>query len=220
MLNGFYHYSLNGKPAEVSETWSLEGELTGECRITSKRAAPGTNISVAALVSRGAVQNFSVDWSDGAAENISAQYDLQGDNPIVTRRGIGNTELEVIKVAIETRHEPPLLFPLMRIFTGPLIARLLERDSNSTVVLPDIADPADELKLLKPLISKRSAKLLGEEMISATDGEELLCRGCEYSGGEYTAESRFWLAADDLLERYQWQQSPELFWDVRLQRAP
>jgi hypothetical protein len=218
MLSGSYQYSLNGKPTEVRETWSLEGDLPGECRITSTRAASGINISVTALVLHGAVQNFSVQWCTGSAENISAHYELRGDRPIVTRRGMGDTEEEKIEVAVETLNQAPLLFPLMRIFTGPLIARLLAHDSGGTIVLPDINDPADELKLLTPLVSERSAKLVGEELIAATDGEEQLCRRCEYSGGQYTADSHFWLADDNLLERYQWQQSIDLFWDVRLQR--
>jgi hypothetical protein len=218
MLSGSYHYSLNGKPTDVREIWSLDGDLTGECRITSTRAAPGIDISVAALVAQGAVQNFNVQWCTGSAQNISAHYELSGDRPVVTRRGMGNRQEEKIQVAMETLHEPPLLFPLMRIFTGPLIGRLLARDSGGTIVLPDINDPADEIKLLKPLVSERSAKLLGEELIATMDGEKQPCRRCEYSGGQYTADSRFWLAADNLLERYQWQQSPELFWDVRLQR--
>ncbi|MEH6516668.1 MAG: hypothetical protein V7742_08305 [Halioglobus sp.] len=219
MLSGSYHYSLNGKPTEVRETWSLEGDLLGECRITSTRAAPGIDITVAALVSHGAVQNFSVQWCTGSVENISAYYELRDDRPIVTRRGMGDTEEEEIEVAVETLQQTPLLFPLMRIFTGPLIARLLAREGGGTIVLPDINDPADKLILLKPLVSERSARLVGEELIASPDGEEQLCRRCEYSGGQYTDDSHFWLAADNLLERYQWQQSPELFWDVRLQRA-
>ena len=117
MLSGSYHYSLNGNPTEVSETWGLEGDLTGECRITSTRTAPGIDIGVAALVSRGAVQNFNVEWSTGSAENIFAHYELRGDRPIVTRRGrgMGDREAERIEVATESLHEPPLLFPLMRI---------------------------------------------------------------------------------------------------------
>ena len=218
MLSGSYHYSLNGKPTEVREAWSLQGDLIGECRITSTRAAPGVDIHVAALVAHGAVQKFDVQWCARSAKNISAHYELCGDRPVVTRRGIGDREDKKMKLTTEALYEAPLLFPLMRIFTGPLIVRLLARHGEGAIVLPDVSDPADEMKLLKPLVSERSAKLLGEELIATMDGEEQLCRRCEYSGGLYTADSRFWLATDNLLERYQWQQSPELFWDVRLHR--
>ncbi len=106
----------------------------------------------------------------------------------------------------------------MRIFTGPLIARLLEQGGVGEIVLPNIGDPADTENLLRAQSSERTARLVAQEQLHCADGVDRLSRRCEYTGDQYKAGSRFWLGADDVLERYRWQQSEDLRWDVWLQR--
>lgn len=217
MASGCYRYILNGHPTEVAESWSLEGELATQCQISSRRSAPGVEIEVTAAVSSGTLQHFTTLWRSGSAGTISAEYLLQRDRVLVTWRAAGRGNEEVIELFHDTVSSQPLLFPLMRIFTGPLIARLLQLGGEGKVILPDINDPEDEEHLLRPLTTQRRARVIEKEALLLCNGVELRCRRCEYTGDQYRAGSQFWLGEDDLLLRYQWQQSADQHWDVLLQ---
>jgi hypothetical protein len=137
---------------------------------------------------------------------------------LVTWRGAGCANEEVIEILHDGASSRPLLFPLMRIFTGPLIARLLQLGGTGNVILPDINDPGDGGRLLRPLNTQRWARVVDNDALLSRDGLQLKCRCCEYTGDQYGAGSHFWLGEDDLLLRYQWQQSSDQHWDVWLQR--
>jgi hypothetical protein len=218
MASGSYRYLLNGQPTEVAESWDIEGELATQCQISSLRFAPGIEIEVTAGLSNGKVQHFTSAWRSGSAETISAQYLLQAERVLVTWRAADSTTEEVIEVFHDGTSSQPLLFPLMRIFSGPLIARILHLGGEGNVVLPDITDPEDEGRLLRPLSTHRKARIVENDAILSLDGADLPCRRCEYTGDQYGAGSHFWLGQDDLLLRYQWQQSEQHHWDVWLQR--
>lgn len=218
MVSGRYHYLLNGQATKVDESWSIEGELATQCKVSSLRYAPGVEIEVSAQLSGGVVQHFTADWRSDSAKTLSVQYLLEPDRVLVSRRAARSAKQEVIEVRLESVSSQSLLFPLMRIFTGPLIARLLELGGAGTVILPDINDPANTGQLLRPLSTQRRAMLIGDEVLLSPDGVALQCRCVEYIGDQYAAGSRFWLAQDDLLVRYQWQQSDHRQWDVWLQR--
>ena len=107
----------------------------------------------------------------------------------------------------------------MRIYAGPLIARLLAMGGQGAVLLPFIGDPADEERLLRPQVSQRQASVLENDVELQLGGADFRCRVCEYSGDQYAPGTRFWLAEDDLLVRYRWQQAQDQQWDVWLQRS-
>jgi hypothetical protein len=218
MASGSYRYLLNGQPMAVAESWRIEGELATQCQISSLRAAPGVEIEVTAQVSKGKVQRFTCTWRSDVEEAISAQYVLQADRVLVTWRGTESAKEEVIEVLHDSVGSPPLLFPLMRIFSGPLIARILNLGGVGNVVLPDINDPGAPERLLRPLSTQRRARVIESDAVLSLEGVDLACRRCEYTGDQYGAGSHFWLGQDDLLLRYQWQQSDQHQWDVRLQR--
>ncbi|MEH6568269.1 MAG: hypothetical protein V7709_04280 [Halioglobus sp.] len=219
MRSGSYRYLLNGEPTQVLESWDIEGDLAAQCQISSRRAAPGLEIVVDAQLSGGKVQNFNVVWHAGPTETVCARYQLFEDELVVVWRGLGCDEDERTEISLDAATVQPILFPLMRIFTGPLINCLLEAGGEGNIVLPDISDPANKPRLLRPQFSVRRATVVDAESILYSHGEERPCRRCEYTGDQYTAGSYFWLGADGLLERYQWQQSADLHWDVWLERS-
>ena len=217
MASGNYHYLLNGQAMQVTESWKTEGELASHCQIFSQRSAPGVDIEVTAQLSAGIVENFTSTWRAGSEEPISAVYSLKPDRVQISWRGASSTAEEAIKIFHDSAISQALLFPLMRIFTGPLIARLLQQGGEGAVVLPNITSPEDKEQLLRPLCTQRSARIIGDEVLVSPDGVSTNCRCCEYTGDQYTADSRFWLREDDLLQRYQWQQADNKHWDVWLQ---
>ncbi|MEH6592800.1 MAG: hypothetical protein V7746_21210 [Halioglobus sp.] len=217
MASGSYRYLLNGRPTRVEESWQYEGELAGECSISSRRAAPGVEIEVTAQMCKGKALHFDALWRGDSTGTVTAHYRQWGDRLSVKCLGGGSDREEVIEILHEPENSEPLLFPLMRIFTGPLIARLLEQGGKGCIILPSIANPAASELLLRPQISERTARIIEEDKLLFEDGSEVLCRCCEYTGDQYAAGSRFWLGPDNILQRYQWQQTADQHWDVWLQ---
>lgn len=214
--NGAYQYLLNGEPTGIEENWQRRQLAPAEWRIRSSRRAPGVEIAVVARLVEGLVEEFSVEWR-GEGPRLRADYALLADRVRVERsHGGAATESMDIPVPEDTRK--PLLSPLMRIFTGPLISRLLDKGGPANVVVPFIADAAVSEKLLSPVISERSARLI-EANATLVSGEGTIpCRRCEYLGDQYGPGTEFWLGDDDLLLRYRWRQSPQQQWDVWLRR--
>jgi hypothetical protein len=95
----------------------------------------------------------------------------------------------------------------------------LAMGGQGAVLLPFIGDPADEERLLRPQVSQRQAKVLEKDVELTLGGTDFRCRVCEYVGDQYAPGTRFWLAEDDLLVRYQWQQAQDQQWEVMLQRS-
>ena len=211
--SGEYRYLLNDEPAEVIETWRLRGSLRGECEVVSRREAHGVVIEVEAHLSAARVTWFEATWREESAATSHALYVLRDDVLAVSRRQ-GDKALQEKELPLAGMEAAPLLFPLMRIFTGPLIAGLLDRGGRGTVVLPNITDPSARESLLEPLVTQRQARVLQPQVLQLPDGSEVEARCCEYSGDQYGIDSRFWLGENDLLLRYQWQQDAERRWDV------
>ena len=214
--SGLYHYRLNGQDTAIEERWQRYRHASGAWQVSSSRRAPGLDLRVEAQYSAGLVSRFDVAWRQQGGPQLRAGYELAADRVAVSRclapQPASSEDL------VFARHAPPLLFPLMRIFTGPLIAALLRAGGRGAVVLPFIADPTDYSRLLRPVLSEREARVLEEGAKLELDGARLQCRRCEYLGDQYGPDARFWLGFDDLLLRYQWQQSAQQHWDVCLQR--
>jgi hypothetical protein len=215
--SGVYHYRLNGQATAIEEHWQRYRHESGEWQVNSSRRASGLEIRVDARVNAGTVCCFDVAWCAAGEREVRAEYELAADR-VVVRRRVSPQAAATEEVLLHGGAAPPLLFPLMRIFTGPLLARLLRGAGKGAVVLPFIADPADRSGLLRPVLSQREARVVEEGIELELAGARFQCRRCEYLGDQYGPGSWFWLAADDLLVRYQWQQSPQQQWDVWLQR--
>jgi hypothetical protein len=215
--SGVYHYLLNGQATQIREHWQRHRQATGEWLVSSGRSAPGVNIEVEARMTEGLITLFEVIWQADDRPELRAHYTAQDGAVEVVRTEGAVTEREL--ASLGSSKAAALLSPLMRIYAGPLIARLLVMGGQGAVVLPFIGDPADQDRLLRPQVSQRQARVLENDVELSLGGADFRCRVCEYSGDQYAPGTRFWLAEDDLLVRYQWQQAQGQQWDVWLQRT-
>ncbi len=215
--SGSYHYFLNGEKTAVEEDWSIEPLPGGECLVRSSRRAGGIEISVEARRVADELLGCQVRWQSVNGPDLFAIYELRPDVLRVTVEGPG-AECEELELPVGSPGQQPLLAPLMRVYAGPVIASLLARGGEGTVIVPDISNPGDPSTLLRPLVSVRSARLLLAETLRY-EGREYRCQCCEYLGDPYSEGARFWLADDQRLVRYQWQQAPDKLWDVWVQRG-
>lgn len=215
--SGVYHYRLNAQDTAIEERWQRYRHASGEWQVRSSRRVPGLELRVDARLSAGLVSRFDVAWCQAGGPQLRAEYDLVADR-VVARRCLAPQPATTEDLVFAGSATPPLLFPLMRIFTGPLIAGLLRGGGRGAVVLPFIVDPADHARLLRPVLSEREARVVEEGVELELAGARQQCRRCEYLGDQYGTGDRFWLGPDDLLVRYQWQQSAQQHWDVYLQR--
>lgn len=219
---GIYHYLLNGEPTGIEERWQRHRQPSGEWLVNSSRRSRGNHMEVDAWMAAGRVSRFELTWTQDDGEPVRAGYHF-GDGSVKVRRHASGLEPQEHEVSFPDA-AAPLLSPLMRVFAGPVIARLLEAGGQGTVVVPSIAQPKATESLLQPQLSTRTARLLetGVELPGVGEDSPEPVRGlrlCEYQGDQYGPEARFWLAEDDMLVRYQWRQSPTEQWDVRLQRV-
>ena len=216
--SGVYHYQLNGQPTAIEERWERRQQSPTQWLVNSSRVAPGVTIEVEARMVNGLVTQFQVVWRADEGPQLQAQYALQGDIlSVVRRRGRALPERE--NIIVRDNQSVQLLSPLMRIYAGPVIARLLASGGAGTVILPLIGEAMAPERLLRPQISERLARVVAADVALELAGVSFGCQLCEYLGDQYTPGTQFWLAEDDLLVRYQWQQSPSQHWDVWLQRA-
>ena len=82
------------------------------------------------------------------------------------------------------------------------------------VLVPNIKNPNDNVQLLTLELDLRSVKKLGTETITIAD-EEYLAGKFNFTGGNYDQTAKFWVAENDLLLKYEWQQN-DVFWEVKL----
>jgi len=211
---GNYRYLCNGEQAHIEEHYCVRGTFGGDCQINSWRRAPGVYLAVEALVEDGLVSAFEVSWQSEPAPAIKASYRLCATGLQVWRRlGDHEPELEGRSLAADV---VPQLSPLMRIYTGPVIARLLDQGGEGEVVVPFIGNPQATDELLRPHLSTRRARVIEESVLLEGEGGVFPCRVCEYTGDQYAPGTHFYLDEDNRLLRYQWQQDAATHWDVRL----
>jgi hypothetical protein len=209
---GRYRYLRNGEDTRIEEFYSVRGPYTGDCQISSWRRAPGVLIEVDATLEQGRVNTFDVSWHGDGSPQLHANYRLcETGIQVWHRAGDREPQMQALPVASDVT---PLLSPLMRIFVGPVIARLLDQGGAGEVVVPFIGKPDVIDDILKPQISLRQASLLDPVATLRRDGQSLTCRLCEYTGDQYVPGTRFYLDDDDRLLRYQWQQDEATEWDV------
>ena len=215
MASGAYRYRLNGEPAAVEETWRREPIGQGCWRVTSRRRAADVAIDVEAQEAHGVVTAFTAEWRHEDGGSLAVDYQLQGSVLSVVRRESARAPLHT---EMTPGAAPLLLFPLMRIFVGPVIDGLLRAGGTGIVILPEIAVPPDSAKFFEPRCSDRRAAVVAEEFLEDEAGAARLCRRCRYLGDQYDEAASFWLGADGLLERYQWRQQGQGAWQVDLIR--
>ena len=203
---GSYQYLCNGVLEWVQESWEREPLGRNGWRVKSARDAGNVTISIEALQIGRQVREFTANWESKSRAPLEVRFAIEGGALVVERNDDGVQTSSEQKLG-----EPALLFPLMRVFMGPLILELAERDGECSVILPEVGVPGGDPALFTPHFSNRTAQLLGEEEV---DG--LMLARYRYIGDQYDESAGFWVDNDELLARYRWTQEGEKEWDVSL----
>ncbi|WP_101759835.1 hypothetical protein [Oceanicoccus sp. KOV_DT_Chl] len=218
----YYHESQIGgtvfaEKTKVSEPWSRHRNAQGDIIVRAERDSRefGNKIFVQSLAHANQITQFDVVikiFADDAIKQLSAHYQFSANYAQIKRvtleGAVEETELELA--------EGYIVSPLMRIYNGDVIQRLLVQ-GESQVLVPWIRNPQDTEQLLTPLLSQRQARFQEHETINI-DGRSIDAARYEYFGGEYQPGTLFWLDQKDVMQRYVWQQDEMNCWDTRLEQ--
>jgi len=215
-VNGTYLYWMNGTQADITESFRIFSADAVDTVIESFRHTEsfGSRIQIVATYKANHLTHFDVEWqndSPNAVKFANAHYQFE-ETEIIVHRNLDGQEFH-------ERLPKPATFtvlPLLRIFAGKAIrsAFALGQGGFIPVLVPNIKDPNDKVQLLALELSLRSAAHLGRETILIED-KEYLADIFKFTGGNYDQTAKFWVAENDILLKYEWQQN-EIFWEVKL----
>ena len=198
VIEGVYVYRLDGVVVPIDESFLVRGRSW-----FSQRAAGDVTIEVEATYGEaGEVDRAVVRWRSGAS--VDVEVTRTGEAVVWSR-----VRMDVAgRESSESRFPSgALVFPLLRCFQGATVRALAESGEHGREVLvPDITDPADPVRLLTPRLDVRRAA-------REDDGTY------RYVGGSYEDGALCEVGADGVLERYRWDQKGVGLWDVRLRRS-
>ncbi len=215
-MNGTYHYWMNGTQADITESFRFVSTSEADTVIESVRHAEtfGSHIAVTATYHDSQLPYFDVEWQNdnpNAVKFASAHYQFD-PNEINVYRNLEGREFH------ERLPKPEVftVLPLLRVFTGKAIRETyaLGHGGRIPVLVPDIKDSNDTVQLLTLELSLRSVTHLGRKMITINE-QEFSADIFNFFGGNYDQSAKFWLAENDLLLKYEWQQN-DVFWEVKL----
>ncbi|MEP1472647.1 MAG: hypothetical protein ABJK20_16335 [Halieaceae bacterium] len=212
---GRYHYLLDGEPAPIDEHWSRTPRAGGGWFVRSIRNAGDITLTVNAECEAGLVLQCNIEWIAGEQSPVRAFYRLEEDGVSVIRQ-CGDEVAEHDMLAADGEGRLPLVLPLLRIFTGSVISRLLD-DGERAVLVPSIIDPEDRAALLRPRLGNRAAAIVQSGEEQQLFGRQYKCQRCTFTGDQYGEDSQFWLSEDETLLRYVWPQPGVGTWDIRLE---
>jgi hypothetical protein len=205
---GRYVYTRDGAPVGVDERFVLGEIAPGVVRVRSTRitASPTARLEVDVRVTATG-SDAVVRWvgsAPGVARAARAEYAAAGGAVVVTR--------EVDGVVHDAVTVPGASYPLMRVFTGPLVVASVP---GLDLVVPDVADPTDLERFLGPVTSSRTAEVLGDRAV-VVDGVEHEGTAYRWIGGAYGEDgAEFVVDRGGLLLAYAVTQ-PSGRWEVAL----
>ena len=224
LCSGQYAYSCNGEAQAIHESWSVFGEPDSRLRIVSERSADSGQsrlhadglyrLTATESARSFRLRNYEPELVELAFSNsdgeVTATYQAL-DGRLRLQRSVNAKEIFPATVM-----ESIPLFPLLRIFTGPIVRKLHALGEFAAVCVPDIRPGRNLDSLLTPLISQRRARLLqrGRKEI---DGRPIGADCFEYRGGEYPPGTLFWVDDHDVLLGYEWKNPDNETWQVQLQ---
>jgi len=215
-VKGTYHYWINGTKADITETFRFTSNGTAGTVIESERHAEtfGAYIHVSAVYNGKKLTHFNVEWQNknqNAVQHANAHYQFE-ETEILVHRNIDGQEFHE-RIPIPERFTT---LPLLRIFTGKAIREtyIIGHGDIVPVLVPNIQDPNDKVKLLALESSLRSATYLGRDTF-VINNEEHTADIFNFTGGNYDHTAKFWVNKNDILLKYQWQQG-DTFWEVKL----
>ncbi|WP_226662802.1 hypothetical protein [Microbulbifer aggregans] len=221
LAQGRYQYSCDGRDMPVQDEWQLGRDDEGRQIVVSRRLVgeQGHGVEVWAQMASGFVRECRVLWKDEVAE-VSAHYRVAAPDGEMAAMGhpieaqwTGPNGLQHSVLEGQNR----LLFPLMRIFMGPLLLRLCDMEFGCDVVAPDIVDPSQRGKLLAPRVSHRRAQIVASDAnIQGVHDLGADVRVFSYQGDEAERDAHCFVDQRGLLVGYDWPSSTGRLWQVRL----
>ncbi len=205
---GQYRYLHNGGETGVIESWSVRpAGAPAALDVHCERSAPGLQCRLEASVTDGLLRCCRLIWERRGDDPVTLDYQGGADTQVLQRNG---SDAEPQSQVWEAGTASPLFYPLMRLFTGPVMRSLCAQGGRGSVLVPRIAAHTTSEALLLPEVSKRRAWC---EREADTESPWELWR---FVGGPYTVDASFWLDDRGLLQRYSWRQAPDSLWEVSL----
>ena len=216
-MNGTYRYWTNGILSDITETFRIISTPKADTVIESERIAPTFNsrIGAKAFYTNGNITHFEIEWENGnesAVQFANAHYQFTADNILITRDIDGKHFLETLPMP-----EVCIVLPLLRVFTGRAIRETFElgKGIRVPVLVPNIKDPNDNVQLLALELDMRFATVITQDTVSIGNKKHQ-AQTYRFTGGSYDEAAKFWVDENDILLKYEWQQNPDLFWEVKL----
>ena len=215
-MNGTYRYWMNGTQADITESFRIISTPEADTVIESIRSAPAflSRIAVTATYHDSQLSHFDVEWQNDNSNTVkfaSAHYQFD-PNEIIVHRNLDGREFH------ERLPKPEVLtvLPLLRVFTGKAIHEAFQLGCGRQipVLVPNIKNPNDNIQLLTLELDLRSATKLDSEAVTIAE-KEYQADIFNFTGGNYDQTAKFWVAENDLLLKYEWQQN-DVFWEVKL----
>lgn len=207
LASGEYHYFENGEQRNIVEPWSLYsgGDADDMLAVSQRRVEDaGIVIDVAAEMTQGLCRRAHFSWSRaGARGSVVTQAVYTFADGVLSGLTIDGRE-------VTAPEQFDYFFPLMRVFTGPLLAHLARR-SSACVLVPWIKDPSNHELLFTADLSERSVEVVGNLRADGANVQML-----EYNGGQYEQAASCVLIEGNWLQAYSWRMSPTSSWEVRL----
>lgn len=201
LASGIYTYYHNDKPTGAVEQWSIHQQPDESQLIRVDRdARQPHNMSLlleALRGSSGQIERFDVYFMAGSAKPLKASY-IFFDGYVTVGRTLQDGQRRDEQIVLPSN---VVIYPLMRVFTGPVIRQAAAQQGSVPVFLAWISDPADE-RFLSGMIDYRTANLVEPTSAQTT-------QAYQFTGGSYDSNARFWLDEHDMLLRYVYKKSED-----------
>ncbi|MFT5576750.1 MAG: hypothetical protein ACI89D_002279 [Bermanella sp.] len=199
---GEYQYFENGEVRNITEPWAISIGPDGEVLVASQRRVgdAGIVIGVEAALVRGRCQRAEFSWRQNGAARQSTYYFEGGRLCELLCDGVVQPHVSGFDY----------FFPLMRVFTGPLLNNMRQGHS-AHVLVPWIKDTSQQDMLFTADVSERSVEHVGRRQVHGGEVDLL-----EYNGGQYEQAANCVLAGGAWLQAYSWRMNEGSLWEVRL----
>ena len=217
LASGIYQYLLNDQVQDIVEPWWLYQSEAGWVLHSDRVVGAGELcIKTQSLWQKGTLKTVDIGWYADSAATPQRQVSYSCES---SRRIVYSDHDDLALPAqqdVICQENSILMFPLMRIYMGAIIAGLQQQGGEGEVLVPWIKDPQQHTRLLTPSISIRRVKFLGEDRIDQ-DGELISAKCFSYHGEQYGEDTKFWIHKG-VLQCYRWHQDSVGDWLVKLQQ--
>ena len=197
---GTYKYFENDNLKNIEELWT-QHKLDDTIITRVKRLAPDFDqyFDVQTWARAGQFQRAFLGWRS-SSQSATAEYRFKESRWILERTVNGLISTDEVTAEV-------VFSPLMRVFTGESIQKIIGRGGAADVLVPWIKDPSTPEKMFSINISNRRANCL-----------DAVAKLYSYQGEQYDENARFCLDENDLLLRYEWRMNASSKWRVELAR--